>query len=84
MSNPYSITPYRYAKGKLAVRCPSPDGFTTRAGRLAGSIGRWVNRAGGYLMSSRQAERFEALYREGWDACTLTKERISPEEVHEP
>lgn len=76
----YTVFPYRYRKGSVVVACPSPDGFRTRASRLAGTFGRYVNRAGGYVMSERQAKRFEELYREGWDACTVTRDRIAPKE----
>jgi len=50
----YVITPYRYAKGKQCVR-PAADGsgWKTRAARLAEACGgRWVHRAGGYLLSA--------------------------------
>lgn len=56
------------AKDSVVVSCPSPDGFNTRASRLASTLGRYVNRARGYVMSERQAQRFEDFYRDGWDA----------------
>lgn len=67
----YSITPARYAKGKLVVKCPSPDGFKTRAACLVAAMGksvRYVGRSGGYVVSPVQAARFERLYMEGWNA----------------
>jgi hypothetical protein len=74
----YSIRPYRYAKGKVAVTCPSRDGFKSRAARLAGTFGRWTHRAGGYVMSAKAAERFEECYRLGWDAGVLSGKREAP------
>lgn len=74
----YTVSPYRYRKGHVTVRCPSPNGFKTRASRLASTFGRYVNRAGGYVMSKRRADGFERYYAEGWDACTVTGDRIEP------
>lgn len=67
---PYTITDARYAKGKKAVRCPSPDGYKTRAAYLAERLanGRYTNREHAYIMSPAAALRFEKLYTEGWDA----------------
>lgn len=77
---PYTIHPYRYRKGvkSVSVRCPSPNGFKTRASRLASTFGRYISRADGYVMSLGRAIRFEELYRAGWDGCTVTGERIAP------
>lgn len=82
----YSIHPYRYRRGvkSVSVRCPSPDGFKSRAARLASTFGRYVGRAGGYVMTSGQAGRFDELYRAGWDVCTVTGERIAPKEPATP
>lgn len=33
---PYYVSPARYSKGNYLVRCPSPDGYKTRASRLIG------------------------------------------------
>lgn len=64
----YEIKPARYAKGKLIVCCPSPDGWKTRAGRLASAIAPYyTGREHGYSMSKRQADQFERLFAEGWD-----------------
>lgn len=75
----YTISPARYSKGKVVVRCPSRDGFKTRAARLAeGLRGRWTHRAGGYVMTPAKAARFERLYAEGWDASCITGELEAP------
>lgn len=76
----YSITPARYAKGKMAVRCPSPDGMKTRAARLAGAVchHRFTGREGAYIMSPSQVQRFEALYLQGYDANIITDEIEAP------
>lgn len=82
MRTHYTIRPYRYAKGKVVVKTPPLRGeWRTRAGRLAATFGRWVNRAGGYVMSPASASRFEEFYREGWDACTITRSRVAPTSV---
>lgn len=76
----YRISSARYAKGKMLVRCPSPDGYKTRAARLIGDglKGRWTNREGGYVASPTKAAKFEKLFAEGWDACTVTSELVPP------
>lgn len=75
-SAPYTITPARYAKGKMVIRPTSNGtGFKTRAARLAeakGIGGKWVHRSGGYNVSPSAAKRFEKLYAEGWDACVIS------------
>lgn len=71
----YTIRPYRYSKAKpWAVVCPSDDGWKTRAACLAEAVGgRYVGRAGGYLMSAAQVKRFEALVAdESKDASAIT------------
>lgn len=70
----YTITPARYAKGKMAVRCPSATGYKTRAARLIGDgLGcRWSGRSRAYIASPAQAARFERLYRAGFDASSFT------------
>jgi hypothetical protein len=41
----YSIAPARHSRGNFIARCPSEDGFKTRAARLAGAIAsRYTNR----------------------------------------
>lgn len=80
MSDPYTIHPARYSKNNFLVRCPSPDGYKTRAARLIGDglRGRWTNRESGYIVSPTKLKKFETLYAEGWDACTVTCRLISP------
>jgi hypothetical protein len=68
-SQAYSITDARYAKGKKVVRTPSNTGYKTRAAYLVEALGgRWVNRGGGYVVSPAAADKFERLYRAGFDA----------------
>lgn len=75
----YRVTPARYAKGKVAVQCPSTTGYKTRAARLACALrGRYVNRERAYIMGRRTAERFLTLYHAGWDACAVTCELEAP------
>jgi hypothetical protein len=56
------------------VRCPSPDGYKTRAARLIGDglKCRWTNRENGYIASKAKIEKFKALYEAGWDASAIT------------
>jgi hypothetical protein len=63
------------------IRCPSPDGYKTRAARLAEALkGRWTHRAGGYVVSPTKAAKFERLYAEGWDGCYMTATLVPPKE----
>jgi len=77
---PYYIGPSRYSKSIL-VRCPSPDGYKTRASRLLGDglNCRWTNRERGFLASPSKVKRFEELYAAGWDACAITGKLRPPE-----
>lgn len=79
----YTVSPARYAKGKMAVRCPSKDGWKSRAARLAGAIarGRYTGRERAYIMSPTAAAKFERLFLEGWDACVITLELEPPRPV---
>ena len=79
----YTIRPARYAKAMMAVSCPSLDGLKTRAARLADALarGRYTHRERAYIMSRRNAGRFEELYRLGWDASTVTGELKGPDEI---
>lgn len=79
----YSISPARYAKGKMAVRCPSSTGWKTRAARLAEAIarGRYTGREGAYIMSPAAAIRFERLFLDGWDASPFSYELETPRQV---
>lgn len=76
----YTISSARYAKGKVAVRCPGKDGFKTRAGRLAECIarGRYTGREQAYIMSPSAAKRFERLYAEGYDSASIFDYSILP------
>lgn len=62
--NPFTYTagPARYAKGKIAVACPSDDMFKTAAAFVATDVGgSFSHREKAYLMSPRQFEKFELL-----------------------
>lgn len=76
----YTIAPARYAKRMVAIRCPSSDGFKTRAARLASALSRdrYSGRESAYILSARAAERFQALYAAGWDASVMTGELRAP------
>lgn len=79
----YRISGARYAKDAMAVDCPSQDGWKTRAGRLAEVVarGRWSNREKAYVMSRRAVERFERLFRAGWDASVVVRHLEAPSEL---
>ncbi|KFL31722.1 hypothetical protein JP75_06515 [Devosia riboflavina] len=76
----YSVSPARYAKGMLAVKCPSPNGYKTRAARLIGDglKCRWSNRERAYIVPPTKLARFEVLFAEGWDASTFTGKLEEP------
>lgn len=79
----YTITVRALRSGgrpSAVIRCPSPDGYKTRAARLAGAIARnrYSHRGGGYVMSPPAAQRFEALYQSGADACPITGQITRP------
>ena len=72
---PPKILPARYAKGQMAARCPSNDGFKTRAARLAEHLrGRYSNREGAYILSPAKARKLQELYAAGRDASAVTGE----------
>ena len=72
----------RYAKGQVAVRCPSPNGFKSRAARLAEALkGRWSNRESAYIMAPTKEARLRKLFAEGWDASVITGELEPPKET---
>jgi hypothetical protein len=75
MENAYTITPARYAKGMMAVRCPSTDGWKTRAARLAGYFARerYSGREHAYIMTRAAALRFEEHFRAGYDAGSIIR-----------
>lgn len=77
---PYTIAPARYAKGMMAVRCPSTTGFKTRAACLAGyfSRERWSGRERAYIMSAAAARKFEDHYARGFDASYMMRRLIPP------
>lgn len=60
----------RYAKGKVAVRCPSGGGGTkTRAMRICSAFSsRWSNREKAYIMTPQAAQRVKLAYDAGKDA----------------
>lgn len=76
----YTISNARYSKGKRAAYCPSPDGYKTRAARLAERLAnyRYTGRENAYILSPTAADRFERLYAEGWDANVITGELCPP------
>ncbi len=78
----YTISPYRYAKNSVVVRTVA-DGWKTRACRLAGSFGRFVGRAGGYVMTVSASEKFCRLYAAGWDGDYFSRKRHAPSLSHE-
>lgn len=84
----YTTSPARYAgrwngKPQVAVRCPSPDGYKTRAARLIGDglKGRYSRREHAYIVSPAKAAKFERLYAEGWDASSFTGALVPPKEL---
>ncbi|MER9615588.1 hypothetical protein [Mesorhizobium sp. M0207] len=70
----YSIGRARYAKGMLAVRCPSSTGYKTRAARLIGDglNCRWSGRERAYIASPSKVAKFEKLFAGGWDASSFS------------
>lgn len=71
---PYRITEARYAQGKRIIHTKGDGGYKSRACRLAGDgLGlHWTGRCKGYVASPAQAERFERLYRHGFDASAYS------------
>lgn len=76
----YTVTPARYAKNMMTVRCPSSTGYKTRAACLASYFARnrFSGREHAYLMS-KSAAKFEAHFAAGYDASYRTRELIPPE-----
>jgi hypothetical protein len=76
----YTINPARYAKGMMAVRCPSADAYKTRAAYLAEYFARdrYSGRENAYIMSQAAAKKFEAHYAAGWDAGIMVRRLIPP------
>lgn len=65
-----TITPARYAKGKMSAQCSgNGSGFKDREQRLCEAIGgRWSNRCRSYILSRAQARDVMVLAASGWDA----------------
>jgi hypothetical protein len=71
----FTVARARYAKGMMAVSCPSNDGWKTRAARLAEHLkGRWTGREKAYILSPRKAQRLQELFDAGRDASAITGE----------
>jgi len=78
----YQITKARYARDKMAIRCESDgSGLKTRAMRIAAGLpgARYSNREHAYIVSKRQADRFEALMADGYDATFIHGEVYMPQ-----
>ena len=71
-ATPILLNPYRNPKPAFSVRCPSLDGYKTRAARLIGDGLRckWSRRLG-YTVSPAKFAKFEKLFAEGWDASVM-------------
>jgi hypothetical protein len=76
-----TIQPARYAKGMMAVHCPSDgSGLKTRAMRLCCALkARYSNREHCYIMSPSKAAKLERLMEGGWDAGFCSIEFIPPQ-----
>ena len=60
----YTRTPAHYAKGMIALRTPSEDGYSTGAGFVAYHLNlRWSNRERAYICSESRAQFFETIVR---------------------
>lgn len=81
-SDPFVITPARYAKGKMKIQCKSVQKsmYKERQHRLAEALarGRYTGRENAYIVSPNAAKRFLKLWREGWDASSFTYELEAP------
>lgn len=58
------------------MRCPSLNGYKTRAARLAGDHlkARYSGREDAYIMSQAKAEKLRLLFARDTDANTITGE----------
>lgn len=76
----YTVTRASYAKETYAVRCPSPDGWKTRAARLIGDglKCRYSGREHAYMASASKVIKFCRLFDAGWDASSFTGELKAP------
>lgn len=69
----YTITAARYSKTcTMVIKTHSPDGYSTRASRLAATFGRYSHRQGGYTVTAKAAARFSAMYAVGWDGSYIS------------
>ncbi len=77
----YTIAPARYAKNMMAVRCPSTDGYKTRAACLAGYFAneRYSGRENAYIMSKAAAGKFEKYYAAGYSASVMCHRLVAPD-----
>jgi hypothetical protein len=65
----FTVSPARYAKGKMIVRAPSTDGYKTQAGRIAEAVGgKYSGREKGYVMAPTRAKLMEHLMDVGAEA----------------
>ena len=73
----YTIKTARHSKtGAMVIMTPSPDGYRTRASRLAATFGKYSHRQGGYVVTASGAAKFVELYAAGWD-CSYLGEKAS-------
>ena len=79
-----TITPARYAKGKVAVHVSSDGMFRNRASCLAEGVGgKWSNRCGAYIMSPSAAERLHAYYMRGMTYSPISGKFYTKEEIED-
>ena len=63
----FTSSPARYAKGKIAIRCKHVGPYKTGSMKLAEAVGgRWTNREGAYILSSKAARDMHILAYAGW------------------
>ena len=77
--SPIVLSPWTKPKRAYSMRCPSPDGYKTRAARLIGDGLNcpWSSRRG-YTVSPRKLAKFLKMYEDGWDASPVTGRLIPP------
>lgn len=70
-TEPFTISPARYAKDQFVVQTPSDgSGYKTEIMWLIEACGgRWVHRSKGYHLSARQVKNFKKLHATGWRGC---------------
>lgn len=70
MTEAFTTTPARYAKGKMVVRAAGDGGYKSRVMYLIEALGgRYVGRSGGYVMSPEAVEKLRKLDDAGFDAA---------------